>query len=278
MPHPADIEIEAHQRSTIRVEHLYGQPWPPVFVALQITGSDMMNRMSDVVNLQDRPVYGFGQVDDILGLNSGTARRWIDGYTRSGKAYPPVIREQSSGDDLVTWGEFIETRLVTEYRDEGALVAKMRPTIELLRERLNTRYPLASARTWLRVDSREIVQEIQEEAGLDRRLALVVVRNGQSMLEWSPRVNDFRKSLQWEHEIVARLTPSLKDPNVIVDPLRSFGEPSVRGVRTEVIRELLAAGDSIDMIAELYELPEALVESALRYELRTRSTHPRQAA
>ena len=56
--------------------------------------------------------------------------------------------------------------------------------------------------------------------------------------------------------------------DVVIDPLLGFGEPVVRGVRTEVIGELVRAGDSPDMIAELYELPRRTVDAAVRYELR----------
>ena len=54
----------------------------------------MMNLMGDVVDQLSRPVYGLAQVDRILGLRGGTARRWIDGYRRGGKSYPPVVREE----------------------------------------------------------------------------------------------------------------------------------------------------------------------------------------
>ncbi len=41
----------------------------------------------------------------------------------------------------------------------------------------------------------------------------------------------------------------------------------VRSVRTELIAEQIRAGDSIAMIASLYELPTEAVEAALRFEL-----------
>ena len=69
--------------------------------------------------LLDRPVYGLTQVDELLGLRTGTARRWIDGYVRRDRVYPPVVRVTSTGEDLVTWGEFTETRLLAEFRDAG---------------------------------------------------------------------------------------------------------------------------------------------------------------
>jgi uncharacterized protein (DUF433 family) len=232
----------------------------------------MMRKVApDVISLLTRPVYGIPQVDRILGLPSGTSRRWIDGYRRGGKQYPPVIREESTGDDTVTWGEFVETRLLSEYRDAGVPLLRMRPAIEVLREELDTLYPLASARTWLSAYGPELVRGVQDRVGLDTQLALVTVRTGQTLLEWAKRADDFRRSVEWSgetDEAHPRLLRPIPDiPDVEVDPLRGFGEPVVRGVRTDIIAELVRAGDSPEMIAELYDLSRERVDSAVRYEL-----------
>lgn len=234
-----------------------------------------MGVASNVIDLQDRPVYGFAQVDRILGLKSTTSARWIDGYTRSGKFYPPVIRTENTGSEIVTWGEFIEARLLAQFRSEGARVQKMRPAVERLREELGTKYPLASAQTWLAVEGRELVRQVQEDVGLDRRL-LLVVTNDQQMIDWSDRAQQFADSLQWNPlkprsrtKIVTSLRPDPDVKEVEVNPLQRFGEPSTRGVPTQIIRELYIAGDPIEMIAELYELSRDQVEAALRYELRS---------
>ena len=238
----------------------------------------------NVVQLQDRPVYGFGQVDHILGVKAGTSARWVDGYQRAGKTYPPVIRPERTGDEIVTWGEFIEARLLAEYRDAGVPLVRMRPAVEKLREELNTRYPLASAKTWLAVEGRELVRKVEEAVGLDRRLRLVVVRNDQQMLDWSPPAQEFADSLHWEHvgprkrPEVTSLNPDPAIREVVVNPLQRFGEPSTRGVPTEVIRELYVAGDPIEMIAELYALPRHLVEAAVRYELKAADAYASRAS
>lgn len=228
-----------------------------------------------VTDLLERPVYAMAQVDGILGLPSGTARRWIDGYRRSGRAYPPVVREDSTDEDTVTWGEFVETRLLAEYRDAGVPMIHMRPAIEVLRAELNTTYPLASAQTWLGVHGQELVRRVQERVGLEKPLALVVIRSGQQMLEWSKPADEFRRSVEWTGNDTAAqprlLRPIQSVPDVEVDPLRGFGEPVVRGVRTEVIAELVRAGDATDRIAEVYELPRRQVDAAVRYELLRRS-------
>src|SRR5215472_15141943 len=112
----------------------------------------MSEAMDEIVDLLDRPLYGMSQVDRLLALPSGTAKRWIDGYQRRGRLYDPVIRLESTGDEIVTWGEFVETRFLAEYRTKGVPLLRMRPAILELRKEFGP-YPLAQARPL--VDGRE---------------------------------------------------------------------------------------------------------------------------
>lgn len=199
-------------------------------------------------------------IDRLLGLSAGTARRWIDGYTRGNTRYPPVVRVEPTGEEVVTWGEFVETRLLSEYRDAGVPVVRMR-------EQFHPRYPLAHARPFIDTEGRELVLRVQEDVGLDRELRLVVVRNDQIVL--LPAAQQFVDSAEFDPttSIVERLRPLAEVSDVVIDPLRQFGEPVVRSVRTDAIAEQIRAGETIDGIAELYEHDRRLVESALRYEL-----------
>lgn len=226
-----------------------------------------------VTSLLDHPVYGLVQVDRLLALPPGTARRWIDGYSRGGKNYPPVVRPESSGEEIVTWGEFVETRLLAEYRSSGASILRMRPAVERLRERLGTRYPLAYARPFVAVAGRELVMEVQDEVGLERELRLVVIRNDQIVL--SDPALKFHRSAEYraadgvsdDELVVSLLRPVTAVPDVVIDPLRQFGEPVVRSVRTEIIAEQVRAGEANETIADLYDLTLKQVEAAVRYEL-----------
>lgn len=40
-----------------------------------------------VASMLDREVYLFAEVDRLVGLNAGTAKRWINGYRRDGRSY-----------------------------------------------------------------------------------------------------------------------------------------------------------------------------------------------
>jgi uncharacterized protein (DUF433 family) len=226
-----------------------------------------MSGVSDHANLLDRPVYGTSQVDRLLSLTPGTARRWIDGYVRGGRFYEPVIRPERTGEDVVTWGEFVETRLLAEYRGKNVPMIRMRPAIMRLRELLGTRYPLAHAKPF--VDGRELVLAVQDDVALDASLRIViVVRTGQTVLaEPAQHFVDTVEFGEGADPTVVRLRPREGSGLVVIDPLRQFGEPVVRSVPTEVIAEQIRAGDRLDMVADLYELSRDEVEAAVRYEL-----------
>jgi hypothetical protein len=71
------------------------------------------------VSILERPVYGMPEAAGLLGLRPDRARAWLDGYERRGVRYPPVIRVEPTGDDIVTWGEFVELGYLREYRHKG---------------------------------------------------------------------------------------------------------------------------------------------------------------
>ncbi len=154
----------------------------------------------------------------------------------------------------------------SEYREAGVPIVRMRGAVERLREQLNTKYPLALAHPLLDVAGQELVLKAQEQSGLERALHIIVVRNDQLVL--APEAARFVGSVDYDDTPeVRRLHPSPDNRCVVMDPLRQFGEPVVRSVPTEVIAEQVRAGDSLAMIAELYELSSEAVEAAVRFEL-----------
>jgi uncharacterized protein (DUF433 family) len=221
---------------------------------------------SGVVALE-RKVYGMSQAARLLGLRTDSLRRWIDGYERAGVTYQPVIREDRTGDDLVTWGEFVEAGYLREYRARQVSLQYLRPVIALLRSELGVPYPLATLTPY--TSGRQLAFEVQKIAGLDPALNIVLIgRDGslqladaaQAFLEKVDFATDSGKTAQ-------RLYPLGRGVPVLLDPDQSFGEPTlVRGVRTEVIAELAAAGETPDRLAEIYGITVDEVAAAVRYE------------
>ncbi|MGH3768807.1 MAG: hypothetical protein ACRDS0_21245 [Pseudonocardiaceae bacterium] len=219
------------------------------------------------VSLLDRRIYGLPDVDRFLALPPGTARRWIDGYDRGGVHYPPVVRAERTRDEEVTWGEFVETRLLAEFRARGASMHRLRPAVVRLREELG-KYPLAHARPFLDVEGRELVRHVQQEVGITGHEMLVVVRSGQAMMSAPVKsfVGDLRYVGETDREASA-VVPVQFGGLVTLDPLYQYGRPVVRAVPTEVVAEQFRAGESSEMIADLFDLTVIQVEQALRFEL-----------
>jgi uncharacterized protein (DUF433 family) len=217
----------------------------------------------------DRRVYVMSDVDLYLGLPSGTARRWIEGYSRGGRTYPPVIREDRSGEETVAWGEFVETRLLAGYRARGVSLQRLRPAVQLLRREFGTPYPLATAQPFLDVAGRELVMRVQDQTGIDRLLWLVVVRSGQLVLADPAQQFADRAEFTGRGRVVSGLRTEADTADVRIDPLRQTGQPVVRSVPTAVLAEGFRAGEAVDTLADLYDLSVDQVLQAIRYEMRT---------
>lgn len=220
--------------------------------------------MGQVTSLLHREVYVMSQVDRLLDLGVGTSRRWIDGYERRGRQYEPLVRAETTGSDAVTWGEFVETRLIAEYRSRGVAVVRMRPAIMALRREFETDYPLATARPFLSEDGRDLVLRIQDETVLSPSLRFVVRTNQNVML--SMEVQRFQQDAEYEETDEVRRFRLFGTPNVVLDPEYGFGEPTVRGrrLRVSAIAEAIAAGEARDDIKATWDISDDIVDDALR--------------
>ena len=178
-----------------------------------------------------------------------------------------------TGEEVVTWGEFVETRLLAEYRDRGVPLARMRPVVERLRRKLGVKYPLAHARPF--VSNRELVAEVQDAVGLDDRLRIVeVLRTGQFELAYESR--SFWEAVEWEPSVAGTIDDSIaarvhvlgRQSPVVLDPLRSFGAPSVGSVRTDVVAEEVRAGTALAFVATGFGITLREAAAAVEYEER----------
>ncbi len=211
----------------------------------------------------DRYLYSFGEAARLLQIPTETLRRWLLGATRAGVGYLPVIRADPGGRDAVTWGEFVEAGLLREYRAKRVPLEKMRPFIEKAREQFGVPYPLAHFGP--KLDERRLVYRLQQEAGLDPGLYLVDADDDQ--MRWAPPVERFLTTVEFNAAgSVSRVLPLGPQTPVAIDPEVSFGVPQIRGVRTELVAESIAAGESEEEAARSWGLGPGDVEAALVWE------------
>lgn len=230
----------------------------------------MMRGVTTPASILERPVYGVVEAAGLLGLRPDRARAWLDGYQRAEVRYPPVIRPESTGDDIVTWGEFVELGYLREYRRKGVPLQRLRPVIDELRRSFGTPYPLATARPYIL--GKELVLEAQERHDLPMSIA-IVIRSGQQVM-LADDANRFVKKVEFDPQgdgAVRRIYPAGQASPVVIDPLVGFGKPSVLGISTERLWELFDAGETVEEIVAGYELPLEDVRAAIAYEEQLRS-------
>lgn len=213
----------------------------------------------------DRPLYSLTDAGRLLQVPASTLRFWLEGARRGQQVYLPVLRSESKGSSILTWGEFVEAAYLREYRDEMS-VQKLRPLIEALREELGVRYPLASAQPL--TDGMRLVMNLQRSLALPEELWMVV---GERQLVLGDAAAAYFKRIEFDPDTLEALRYTVLDSNppVVVDPRLAFGIPTIKGVRTESVAELVLAGEPPAAILQIYRgfgLTQSDLELAVRFE------------
>ena len=221
-----------------------------------------------VTSMLDREVYVFADVDRLIGLTPGTARRWINGYERAGTVYDPVLRTAPrDGDAWVTWGEFVEARILAEYRDIKKIgISRLRDTVESLRQQYGVQYPLAHLKPYLSVYDRELTIS-GRGAGLPE--SDIAIRTGQILIGDGRWIAD-RASLDLDErgdQIMAELPADKAIPDIVINPDRYSGQPTFVGSRISpvTIAGMVAAGERREDVAADYGLSLQQVDNAKVY-------------
>jgi uncharacterized protein (DUF433 family) len=226
----------------------------------------MLARMS-VTSMLDREVYVYAEVDRLIGLPAGTARRWINGYERDGKTYDPVLRVTPKESPWVTWGEFVEARMLAEYRDRKKVpIARQRAAIERLRVMFKVEYPLAYVRPFLSAHERDLTMT-GEEVGLPD--LEMTIRTGQALLgdaRWLAEAATLSQDALGEPMIVE--LPADRDfPEIVINPSRYSGQPTFVGRRVSpvTIAQMADSGERPEDLAADYGLSLRQVQDAWDY-------------
>lgn len=226
----------------------------------------MLAHMS-ITSMLDREVYVYAEVDRLIGLPAGTAQRWINGYERGGKSYEPILRVVPQQTAWVTWGEFVETRMLAEYRDQKKVpIARQRAAIERLRVMFNMKYPLAHLRPYLSTHERDLTMT-SEDPGLQD--VEMTIRTGQALLGDALWIAEAATLCQDDvGEPVMVELPADKDfPEIVINPRRFSGQPTFVGRRVSAvtIAHMAESGERPEDLAADYGLSLRQVQDALNY-------------
>jgi uncharacterized protein (DUF433 family) len=218
---------------------------------------------------RETPAYTLVEAARYLRLPSATLRSWVLGRayptTAGGRESAPLIRPASRRPPLLSFSNLIEAHVLRSLRTEHAVSVK------------DVRSALAYAEKRLGIDRLLLRQELCTEKGrvfLDRYGELIEL-SASGQLAMRRLLEEHLKRVEWDtSKFPVRLYPFVSPATlgearpIAIDPRIAFGRPVVvsKGISTAAIAERVDAGESVDSIAEDYELHRSDVEQAVVYE------------
>lgn len=145
--------------------------------------------------------------------------------------------------------QLVEFAMVAAIRREGISLQRIRKVRELLRQRLGCELPFA---TWRFFDEgKHILMEHCDELP---ELRSLVVADKSGRIAWSKIVGERFAQFEYDGDWAIRWHPAGVDSPVVIDPFVAFGAPSAGDIPTWVLRERYGAGESVEFIAEDFNL------------------------
>lgn len=224
------------------------------------------------VTVLDQELYSESEAARLLRVPPSTLNYWLEGGSRRGRVYEPIIREQAKGGHPpVTWSEFIECGWLRQYRRvNGVPMAELRAFITRMRESYQVPFPLAHFKPFANQRQLVLLREVQSEVGLDPDFCLVAEVSGQLVL--TAAADSFVHRVDWaDDEPVAWRPHDDPESPVRLLPDVRFGRPSIRGISTEVLWEQVESGIGVDEVAEDYGLTANDIRWAVSYETAARA-------
>ena len=218
----------------------------------------------------NRDTYSIPDAARILRVPQSTLRWWLEGGSKQGRKYAPVIRSSPTGDFTMTWAEFVESGLLSQYR-RGLHVRlhEIRTFMERLRDKEGHEHPLALYKPWVGEGCR-LLLEAQIESDLAGQLWLIAPASDQLVL--TDPAASFLKRVEWEDGWPIAWRPHQDEASPVrCFPARRFGRPSIEGISTEAIVEHLDGGEDEADVAKQFRLELADVQWAQAYELSLRT-------
>ncbi len=201
-------------------------------------------------------VYLTSDVAEILRLPYSKVRRWMielwDNRLSDNGRY-------SFGDPknkAINFYTLIEFYTFYQLRLKGVSVQRVLNAHKTISTDLKTFYPFA---TNIRTDGKNIWYDYLDS---------LVNANGKQQLDLKVVLEPFLDKIDFgENNLAEIFFPLDKSKNIVVDPKRQFGQPTITGrnLRADTIKKLFVGGESKKNICLLYDLKPSEVDDALKY-------------
>lgn len=222
----------------------------------------------DTSDIRNQPAYGPAEAARYLRLPAATLRTWVIGrdYPKgdSHAKFHPLIKPASSQPLQLSFYNLIEAHVLRALRtDHGVALAELRKAISYAEKKLQLHRLLLSP-------------DLRTHAGqvfLDRYVELINL-SASGQLAMRKMFEAHLQQVEWdEWKFPVRLYPYIDstarsaERPIAIDPLVAFGRPIVRraGISTAAIADRLDAGETVEALADDYDLSRDEIEQAVLY-------------
>jgi uncharacterized protein (DUF433 family) len=215
--------------------------------------------------------YTIRQAARLADVAPASVRRWLNVYDLPERSAAPMNGYHSGAIDVpsVSFLELIEIVVVARFRRgrRSVKLDRLHRAHTFARERFGLPYPFASLS--LRESGGSVLHEFDRADPHGPALALDLGGRW-AMPGFVTRVLD---SLDFSEadRMAERWFPAGRETPIVLDPRRGAGRLTVlgTGVTIETIYRRFMAGESIELLADDYDLGAAAIQEAIRYADRT---------
>ncbi len=217
------------------------------------------------------PLYTLNEAARFLGVPTSTFATWARGYVRQPPARPPVHGaalvtsvDADCGFPSIPFIGLAEGMVLAAFRRGGVSMQHIRKAVAILDHEIGIAHALASQKVY--TDGAVILFDYAGAQHDDELAGLTEVVSQQRV--FAPIVQAYLKRIEygtdgWATQLAS---PTTREPVVVIDPLRAFGQPMfMRGAApVESVVSRWKAGESLDHVARDFGVPAADVEEYLR--------------
>jgi len=221
-----------------------------------------MSIKRDSDDLRYRPLYSVAEVSRYARIQHTTLRSWIQ--SKSGDLLVPAATHTVA---LLSFINLVESHVLVALRRRYHVpMRQILKAVEWLKRTYGVGHPLAEID--LETDGREVfIRELGHPISASRKGQMgidVILSRYLKRIERDPENLPIRF-----YPLTYETTPKL----IVMDPAVAFGRPVIKGTRitTPMVFERYSGGESLQAIADDYDLAVTDIEEALRCEIEQRA-------
>lgn len=219
--------------------------------------------------LLDEPMYTVAEASRLVGISDARVCRWLRGYSYeyrdARRRQRPVIHPASGAEtSFASFLDLVDLLFVKGFLDYGISLQRVRKALDEAACILGTEH---FARQSFFTDGRDIYLQVKKEGDA----ILQLLSGGQWVIH--DVITELAQQIVFDatSELARRWYPRGRDGHIVLDPLVSFGRPSIVGTgvaTSNVFDFFVAEGRKVRPVCRWFDLTQRQVDAAVSFEER----------